>query len=100
MDNKSLKKIISDEIGKTGNEVDLLITGLINVIKDRCADMDSIAVPGFGLFEPRKRLERVNVHPSTGKRILIPHRPFPCLHFSSDALLRLREPNQKEHPIC
>ena len=40
MDNKSLKKIISDEIGKTGNEVDLLITGLINVIKDRCADMD------------------------------------------------------------
>ena len=94
MDNKSLKKIISDEISKTGNEVDLLITGLINVIKDRCADMDSIAVPGFGLFEPRKRLERVNVHPSTGKRILIP--PKITLTFKTSAVMkqRLKDTNE------
>ena len=87
MDNKSLKKIISDEIGKTGNEVDLLIT-------DRCADMDSIAVPGFGLFEPRKRLERVNVHPSTGKRILIP--PKITLTFKTSAVMkqRLKDTNE------
>jgi nucleoid DNA-binding protein len=34
--------------------------------------MDSVQVPGFGTFEPKKRDERVMVHPSTGKRMLVP----------------------------
>lgn len=49
-------------------------------------EADSVAVPGFGTFETKKRLERINVHPSTGKRVLLP--PKIVLGFKPSALLK------------
>ena len=34
--------------------------------------MDNVVIPAFGTFEPRTRNERVMVHPSTTRRMLIP----------------------------
>lgn len=49
-------------------------------------EMDVVSVPGFGSFEPRKRLERISFQPSTGKRLLIP--PKIVLGFRPSAVLK------------
>lgn len=48
--------------------------------------MDSIAIPGFGTFEPVKEDERIQNDLSTGKRLLLP--PEITVQFKSSALLR------------
>lgn len=86
MDTKELTHKLSEKTGRTPQEIENLISGLSTVIKEKCSDMDSIAIPGFGSFEPRKRMERITVHPSTGKRIMIP--PKISLTFKMSAVLK------------
>lgn len=86
MDNKTLIEILSKRLGRNKTEVSSMIDGLSMVIKNRCSDMDVVAIPGFGSFEAKKRLERVSVHPQTGKRLLIP--PKVTLSFKPSALLK------------
>lgn len=86
MDTKQLVRNLSESTALSQKEVELFIESLASVIKDKCSDMDSIAIPGFGTFEPRKRLEKITVHPSTGKRILIP--PKISLTFKMSAVLK------------
>lgn len=86
MDTKQFIRQLSERTGRSAQEVETLIDGLSEIIKDRCSKMDSIAIPGFGTFEPRKRVERVNVHPTTGKKILIP--PKISLSFKMSAVLK------------
>ncbi|MDD2960936.1 MAG: HU family DNA-binding protein [Muribaculaceae bacterium] len=86
MDSKQFAKKLSEKTGKTNQEIDLMIDGLVTVIKDKCAKMDSIAIPSFGTFEPKKRLERINTHPSSGKKILIP--PKISLSFKASSVLK------------
>lgn len=54
------------------NEVNAMLSHLAEIIKDSALKMDSIAIQGFGTFEPRKKLERISVNPATGKRMLVP----------------------------
>lgn len=86
MDNKTLIETLSKRLGRNKTEVSSMINGLSMVIKNRCSDMDVVAIPGFGSFEAKKRLERVSVHPQTGKRLLIP--PKITLTFKPSALLK------------
>lgn len=39
---------------------------------NRFDEGDTVSIPTFGVFEVKKRLERVVVSPSTGKRMLVP----------------------------
>ncbi|MEF9923659.1 MAG: HU family DNA-binding protein [Muribaculaceae bacterium] len=86
MDNKTLIDEIAKSMGRSKKDVTMLTDALVSVIKERCGGMDSIAIPGFGTFEPKKKLERVTVHPSTGKKLLIP--PKISLTFKASALLK------------
>lgn len=72
MDNKKLIETVSNNLGRSTEDVSKLVDALAGVLRTRCSEMDSVAVPGFGTFEPKKRNERVMVHPSTGKRMLVP----------------------------
>lgn len=72
MDNKKLVETVAANLGRTPADVEKLVDALAGVLKARCSEMDKVAVPGFGSFEPKKRNERIMVHPSTGKRILVP----------------------------
>lgn len=72
MDNKKLVATVAANLGRTTGDVEKLVEALAGVIRTRCSDMDSVAVPGFGTFEPRKREERVMFQPNTGHRVLIP----------------------------
>ncbi len=59
-------------MGRSTDDVNKLLDGLAGVLRTRCGELDSVIVPGFGAFEPRKRNERVMVNPKTGKRMLVP----------------------------
>lgn len=72
MDNKKLIETIATNLGRSNEDVAKLVDALAGVLRTRCGDMDSVVVPGFGTFEPKKRNERVMIHPSTGKRMLVP----------------------------
>lgn len=86
MDNKNIVDILSKRLGYSKVDVSNLIDGLSLVVKERCSDLDTIAIPGFGSLEPKKRMERIAIHPSTGKRMLIPPKISVC--FKQSALLK------------
>ena len=72
MDNKKLIDTISGNLGRSKEDVGKLLEAFAGVLRERCSEMDSVQVPGFGTFETKKRDERVMVQPSTGKRMLVP----------------------------
>ena len=72
MENKKLIETVAANLGRSNEDVAKLVEALAGVLRTRCGDMDSVAVPGFGTFEPKKRNERVMIHPSSGKRMLVP----------------------------
>lgn len=63
-----------------------MVQCLADAIGTRGAEMDAVAIPGFGTFEPRMRRERINVQPVSGRRMLLP--PKVVLGFKPSALLR------------
>lgn len=73
-------------MGRPREEIEVLIQNLGVVVSKTAVEMDSVTVTGFGSFEPRKRMERVVVNPSTGKRMLLP--PRLLLGFRPSALLK------------
>lgn len=72
MDNKKLVETVAANLGRSTDDVSKLLEAFAGVLSTRCGEMDSVIVPGFGTFEPKKRNERVMVHPSTGRRMLVP----------------------------
>ena len=72
MENKKLVETVATNLGRTTEDVNKLLEALANVLRTRCSELDSVFVPGFGTFEPKKRNERVMVHPSSGRRMLVP----------------------------
>ena len=72
MENKKLVETVATNLGRTTDDVNQLLEALANVLRSRFSELDSVFVPGFGTFEPKKRNERVIVHPSSGKRMLVP----------------------------
>ena len=72
MNSKKLVEKVAQNIGRTPEDVDKLLEGLAGVLRARCCQLDSVIVPSFGTFEPKKRDERVMVHPRSGKRMLVP----------------------------
>ncbi len=86
MENKEIVKHISGKLGRSQADVNKLIDGLSTVLKNSCAVMDTVAIPGFGTFEPKKKSERVVLMPNTGKRFLIP--PKVVLNFKVSNVLK------------
>ena len=88
MENKKLIETVAANLGRSTTDVEKLVDALAGVLRTRCGELDSVAVPGFGTFEPKKRNERVMVHPSTGKRMLVP--PKVILGFKVSNVLKAK----------
>ena len=86
MDNKTLTEILAKRLNRKSEDIEKLLEAFIATVKNRCGELDSVAIPGFGTFEAKKRLERVSINPATGKRMLIP--PKVTLSFKPSALLK------------
>ncbi|MBD5356619.1 MAG: HU family DNA-binding protein [Bacteroides sp.] len=72
MDNKTLIDTLSKKLGITRGDVESLISGMTRVMGECGSELDTINITGFGSFESKKRMERVALHPASGKRLMIP----------------------------
>lgn len=86
MDSKTLIDKLAARSSTTPAEAKLLLETFSGIVADAASAYDSVALPGFGSFEVRKRAERVAVHPSSGKRLLIP--PKLALVFRPSSILK------------
>lgn len=72
MNNKEFITELSDKTGYTQVDIQRIVTAIINTMADNFQESVNIAVPNFGNFEIKKKLERVMVNPTTQKRMLVP----------------------------
>lgn len=86
MDTKAFINILAERLGRDPEEVAFLVASLGEAMADIVIDGNSVAIPGFGQFEPKMRGERITTHPSTGKKILVP--PKLSMVFKPSALLK------------
>ncbi|MDE7410196.1 MAG: HU family DNA-binding protein [Muribaculaceae bacterium] len=86
MDHKTFLETLSQRVNAGKEETSEMISALCQVLTDAALEGDSVTFPGFGSFEPRKRIERIAVQPSTGKRMLIP--PKITMTFRPSTLLK------------
>ncbi|MDE6022488.1 MAG: HU family DNA-binding protein, partial [Muribaculaceae bacterium] len=70
-----------------------MISSLCHVLVENALAGDTVTFPGFGSFEPKKRDERIAIHPSNGKRMLIP--PKITLAFRPSTLLKQKVRNHE-----
>ena len=74
MNNKELIAELSCRTGRNVKETGTLVTALVSEIAIQLAEENSINIQGFGVFDVKKKLERVTVNPSTRQRMLVPPR--------------------------
>lgn len=72
MDYREFTDRLQKRTGRDISVIEKVMSGVVTVFKERCSDMDTISIQGFGSFEPKKKMEREVVNPTTGVRMLIP----------------------------
>lgn len=72
MNNKEFIAELAERSGYTAKETQVLATNLINAMADTFQEDNAVLVPNFGVFETKKKMERIMVNPSTGQRMLVP----------------------------
>ncbi len=88
MDSKTLTDRLCERLGLTPETVASLMEAMTDAVGECGMNLDSVAVLAFGTFEPRKRLERVAVHPSTGRKLMVP--PKIVMNFRPSQILKQR----------
>ncbi len=86
MDNKTFLARLSKRLNREPAEISVLVEGLCKVFKETGADLDSIAIPGFGTFKTSKTDERITIDETTGQRTLLP--PVSAKEFQPSIVLR------------
>ncbi|MCH5231010.1 MAG: HU family DNA-binding protein [Muribaculaceae bacterium] len=86
MDNKTFLETLSHRLDISLGTVSTLVEALSGEVARQAGNLDQIVIPGFGIFEPRLREERVSVHPASGKRLLVPPRIY--LAFKQSPILK------------
>lgn len=72
MNNKEFIAELAERTGYSPRDTQKLASNLIAAMGDAFQEDNSILVPNFGVFETKKKMERVMVSPSTGQRMLVP----------------------------
>lgn len=88
MDNKTLTELLSKRLDESSHTTIQLIEALAGCLGECVGGFDTVVIPGFGTFEARKRMERVALHPATGRRLLVP--PKIVVNFRASQNLKLR----------
>jgi len=72
MNNKEFIAELAERTGYAPRDAQRLVTQMIDAMGDAIQEGDAVLVPNFGLFETKKKMERIMVNPSTGQRMLVP----------------------------
>jgi DNA-binding protein HU-beta/integration host factor subunit alpha len=88
---KSLNAAVAKALGREKKDVDALLKGLASALCAHCAESQSVALPGFGVFTPVMHQEEVVIDRSTGRRMLLP----PVVELTFCPATRLRNQIEK-----
>jgi len=72
MNNKTFVAELSHKLGYTQNETQKMINVIIDAMNGNFQKGESVSIPKFGVFEVKKRLERIVDNPGTKQRMLVP----------------------------
>lgn len=97
MNNKELTAVMAQRMGCSVKEAAELMAAFGTVMSTRLMENDSISLAGLGLFEVRKREERVAVNPANGKRYLVPPKLTPVFKPGFTLKNRLKAQAEKQH---
>lgn len=86
MNNKDFINALAAQSGMPAKNVQNLTNVLVSQIAEKLDDETALSVQGFGVFEVKKKLERVVVNPATKQRKLVP--PKLVLAFKPSAVLK------------
>ncbi len=74
MNNKELIAAIASKMNLTNAETGSLAEAFVESVREELKEGNSVGLQGVGVFDVRKRNERVFVHPKTKARVLLPPR--------------------------
>ena len=72
MNNKEFIAELAERTSFNAKDTQKLVNNLIDAMGDAFQEDNSIMVANFGVFETKKKMERIMVNPSTGQRMLVP----------------------------
>ena len=72
MNNKEFIAELAERTGFNVKDTQKLVNNLIDAMGDAFQEDNSVMVANFGVFETKKKMERIMVNPSTGQRMLVP----------------------------
>ncbi len=72
MNNKEFIAELSQRSGYSQENTQRLVRTVIEAMASQFDDGENIAVPSFGTFELKKRMERIIVNPASGQRMMVP----------------------------
>lgn len=73
-------------MGYTQDDTQKMVNIVIDSMNDAFQEGNVVAVPRFGTFEVKKRLERIVINPGTKQRMLVP--PKLVLNFKPIAAIK------------
>lgn len=88
MSNEKIVEELSRRLDIPSSQVEATLRALSNCIREYCCKLDTVAIPGFGTFQPVKYAEKIQTDLSTGKQMLMP--PVVEVEFKSSVVLRKR----------
>jgi len=88
VNNKNFIAELSRQMGMNVGQTQRLVDQLITTMGDHFLEGDYVAIPNFGGFEVKKKMERVIINPTTGQRLLVP--PKLVLGFKPSTLWKER----------
>ena len=86
MNNKEFISELSIRLGYTNKDTSQLLSSVIAIMTQELQESNSISIQGFGIFEVKKKLEKILVNPSTQQRMLVP--PKLVLSYKPSTLLK------------
>lgn len=86
MNNKEFINELSKQTNQPVGTTTKLINDTLRLLEEHFQQDDTINVSSFGAFEVKKKMERISVNPTTGKRYLIP--PKLVLGFKQSNVLK------------
>lgn len=88
MNHKDFISQLTEQTNLSAKEANRLSQMLTDTIANALDDGDAVAIQGFGLFEAKKKMERIVVNPSSRQRMLVP--PKLVVAFKPSATLKER----------
>lgn len=86
MNNKEFIAELASRTGFSAKATQTLVNNIVNAMGDAFQEDNAVLVPNFGLFETKKKMERIMVNPASGQRMLVP--PKLVLNFRPNVTLK------------